>query len=74
MRDAVMQTSGARTSQEERTANAKVPGTYMIYSRYNQETSRLSAGKVSRDEPGKFRQVLGHIVTSRPWKGIWILF
>lgn len=74
MRDPVVQTSGARISQEERTADAKVPGTYTIYSRYSQETSGVSAGKASRDEPGTFRQVSGHIVTSRPWKGIWILF
>lgn len=66
MRDSVIQTSGGTTSYEERTKNSKVPGTYMIYLRCSQETSGVSAGKVSRDEPGKFRQVLGHIVTSRP--------
>ena len=48
MRDSVIQTSGGRTSYEERTKNSKVPGTYMIYLRYSQETNGVSAGKVSR--------------------------
>lgn len=48
MRDSVIQTSGGRTSYEERTKNSKVPGTHMIYLRYSQETNGVSAGKVSR--------------------------
>lgn len=33
------------------------------------ETDGISAGKVSRDDCGNCRQVLGHSVTHRPWEG-----